>query len=446
MDSFTIEEMPFETLTLLGMTREKVLNLDKQNLIRLMSGQRTDVLRFDIYHNGKRYIMDGKLLLQRNADNAVSAHIVPVRQSIKNDYNLTTDEQTKLYTGKLINKNMDGQRYILQLDRETNEVLRARTAHIKLPFDIDARDRERLLTGKSIKVQDETGRQHNIRLDLLNDRKFSYDSEQQQLRYVGTFFTKTDLNPDDIKKYHLKEADIQRLLDGHKTNLINLNDDSGVQGKLGLKRNEDQTASLEVYPVKNEINNDIALQPDQIEKLKRGELVHSEIGGKRFLVQLDRETNDLVIAQKENVVPDVIRGYELKNDDKERLVNGQSIHFSDPRTGETVSAKMNLNHVRGVELKDDTDKLRALYMAGDKAAEMLERQISNKAERDKFLSRNNLNKNDLSNFARAAFDERQKFYFDYHNPGVTAYIQTDRNRVEFLMFSRQQTTSVGMKL
>jgi hypothetical protein len=102
--------------------------------------------------------------------------------------------------------------------------------------------------------------------------------------------------------------------------------------------------------------------------------------------------------------------------------------------------------VRGIELKDDTNMLRALYMSGDKAAEMLEKKTLDKLERDKFLSRNNLDKNDLSNSARAEFDEKQKFFFDYHNPGVTAYIQTDRNRGEFLAFNRQQTVSVGMKL
>jgi hypothetical protein len=276
-------------------------------------------LRFDFHQDGKRYIVDGKLFLQRNPDHSVSASVVPVRKSLQNDYNLTPAEQIKLYVGKLINKNIDGQRYLLQFDRETNEILRTKTANIKLPFDIDVRDRERILTGKRIKVQTETG-QHNIRLDLLNDRRFSYDGEQQQVRYVGSFFAKTDLNPDDIKKYNLKEADIQRLLDGYKTNLIDLDD--VVRGKLRLRRNEDKTTSLEVYPVKNEINNDISLRPEQIEKLKRGKLVSSETGGKMFLVQLDKETNDLMRVQTDNVLPDVMRRHELKESEKQRLMNG----------------------------------------------------------------------------------------------------------------------------
>ena len=443
MENFSINEVPYDYLSTIGVNKGSLLKLDNLNLTRLLTGQRTDIMRFDFYQNSKRYIMDGKLLLQRNADNSVSVNVVPVRKSIKNDYNLTNDEQIKLYAGKIINKNINGQRHILQLDRETNEVLRAKTANIKIPFDIDNRDRERLLTGKSIDVHDETGRQHKIQLDLLNERRFSYNGEQQQLRYVGSFFAKTDLTPEMIKRYNLNESNIQRLLDGYKTDLIDL--ENGEKGKLGLKRNEDKTASLQVYPVKNEINNDIALRPDQIEKLKRGELVSSEIDGKMFLVQLDKETNDLIKEQIDKVVPDVIRGYNLKEDEKHRLIIGQSINFVDPRTGETISARIDLNHIRRVELKDDTNKLRTLYSAGIKANEMLD-QIPNKFERDKFLSRNNLDKNNLSNSARAAFDERQKFYFDYHNPSVTAYIQTDRNRHEALLFSQQQSATIARKI
>jgi hypothetical protein len=446
MECFLMNELPYDYLNSLGMTKERLLKLDKKNLTHLLAGQRTDVLRFDFYHNNKRHIVDGKLLLQRQADRSVQVAVIPVRKNLQNDYNLSNDEQIKLYAGKLINKNINGQRYILQLDRETNEVLRAKTANIKLPFNMDANDRERLLTGKSIKIQAETGEQYTIKLDLLNDRRFTYEGEKQQLRYVGAFFTQSDLSPENIKKYDLKEADIQRLLDGYKTELIDLKDANGVKGKLQLQRNDDKTASIQVYPVKNEINNDIKLQPDQIERLKRGELVSSEIGGKMYLVQLDKETNDLIRMQKDNVVPDIVRGYDLKDDEKQRLLNGQSIHFADPRTGETVSVKIDLNHVRGIEIKDDTNKLRALYTAGAKAGEMLGRQTKNKLERESFLKRNNLDKKDLSNSARAAFDERQKFFFDYHNPGVTAYIQTDRNRMEFLAFSKRQSVSSAIKI
>jgi hypothetical protein len=444
VESFTMKEIPFESLALLGMTKEKVLSLDKQNLVRLMSGQRTDVLRFDFYRGGRRFLMDGKLFLKREPDSSVKALIVPVRKQIKNDFNLTGSEMIKLYTGALINKNIDGQRYLLQLDRETNEVVRARTSGIKLPFDMDSKDRERLLTGKSIQIRTETGNR-SVKLDLLDERRFAFDGETRRLRYVGLYFTESDLSPDDRIKYNLKEQDVQRLLDGYKTGPVEL-DGHGAKGKIGLVRNEDKSVSVQVYPVRNELNNDLHLEPQQMERLKRGETVSAEIGGKIYVCQLDRETNDLLRMQKENLIPEIIRGYNLKDSDRERLLSGQSITFSDVRTGEPVTARLDLNHVRGIDIKDDANKLKVLYLAGRNAGEALDRQVPVKLERDRFIARNNLDKNNLSNTARAAFDERQKFNFDYYNPGVMSYIQTDRNRGEFMVFCRQQSQAYSLKV
>jgi len=445
MENFSLNEMPYDDLGILGITKERLLSLDKNNLTRLLSGQRTDILRFDFYYNGKRLQLDGKLLLERSSDNAVKALVVPVRKQIQNDFNLTDAEQIKLYAGKMINKTIQGKRHLLQLDRETNEIIYAKTANIKLPFDVNEKDRERLLTGKSVQIQTETGR-HTVKVDLLNANRFSMDGESPAIRYVGSYFTMTDLQPEHIQKYNLKEQDLQRLLDGYRTNLIELNDGNGTKGKLGLIRNDDKTASLQVFPVKNEINNDLHLNPQEIDKLKRGETVTTEIAGKQYICQLDKDTNDLLRMQKDNVVPDNIRGYKLNENEKERFINGQSIHFPDPRTGETVTARLDLHHVRGIEIKDDTNKLRLIYMAGANAPETLEKQMPDKLDQAKFMARNLLDKKDLSNTARAAFDEHQKFYFDYHNPGVVSFIQTDQNRAEFMaLFSNSQKSVIALK-
>ena len=441
MDNFEINEIPFHTLAMLGMSKERILNLDRHNLIRFLSGRRTDIMRFDFYCGGQRLIMDGKLLLERT-DAGVNVSIVPVRKQIQNDYNLTNAELIKLYAGKLINKHIDGQRHILQLDRETNEVLKARTNNIKLPFDIETKERERLLLGKSIQIETETGK-HTLRLDLLNEKRFAIDGEQQRIRYAGAYFTESDIPKEDINRYNLKEQDVQRLLDGHKTGLVELQD--GSKAKIGLQRNEDKTVSMQLFPVKNELNNDLHLNSQQVEKLQRGETVAAQISGKMYLLQLDKETNDLLRRQMEHVVPDVIRGVHLKQDDKDRLMNGESVSLINKESGETVSARIDLNHVQGIDLKDDRNILKMLYMAGEKAGETLEREMPNKLEREKFLSRNSLDKNDLSNTARAAFDERQKFYFDYHNPGVMSYIRTDLNRAEYMAFCNYQSPSLKLK-
>jgi len=442
MEHFSLHQLPYPSLERIGLTKDKILSLDKDNLKRLLSGHRTDIMRFDFFEQGRRIIMDGKLLLERK-DNEIKASFIPVRKQIQNDYNLSNDELVKLYTGKLITKNIDGQRHLLQLDRDTNEIIRAKTAHIRFPFNIEKKERDKLLTGKSVNVETTKGKR-KVRLDLLNNRGFSFDGEEVRLRYFGTHFSETDLKTLDLEQYNLKEYDRQRLMDGFKSGLLELQD--GRKVKLLLERNADRTISLQIFPVKNEINNDINLNPQHIEKLKLGETVVYELNGVKYVFQLDRETNDLLRQPVSNVVPDIIRGITLKQDEKARLLNGQSISLINIQTGETITARIELNHKQGIELKDDTQKLKRLYAAGENANMELEKLLTNRVEQDKFLNRNNLQKSDLANSARAAFDEKQKFYFDYHNPGVVGFIRTDENQAEFMAFIQQNQVAHSIKI
>jgi len=429
MENFLFEELPFTSLELLGLTKEKILGLDKDNLMRLLSGKRTDILRFDFYFSGKRVIADGKLLLERNNDN-VTASVIPVRKQIENQYNLTNDELIKLYCGKLINKNIDGQRHLLQLDRETNEVIRAKTAHIAVPFQIDAKERERLLKGKSIRIDTDSGNT-KVRIDLLNGKGFALNGETQKIRYVGTNFTETDIKTLNLDQFNLKQDEIYRLMDGYKI-IVELPD--GTKSKIGLERNEDNTVSVQLFPVKNEINNDLHLQQEQLDLLKKGQTVLTLTDNVWFICQLDKETNEILRRELNSVNTHVIRGIELKPEEKDNLVNGMSISLVNQLTGETVNAKLDLNHKQGIIIEDDSIKLKELYQAGEKANIVLESNFRNIIERDKFVDRNCLDIKDLSNSARAAFDEKQKFYFDYHNPGIVGFIRTDENRSEYMAF------------
>jgi hypothetical protein len=441
MDNFSTDEVPFDTLGLIGLPKDKLLELDKDNLMRFFSGRRTDILRFDFYSQGKRIMFDGKLLLERKNEKA-TVSIVPVRKQIDNQYNLTNDELIKLYCGKLISKNIDGQRHLLQLDRETNEIIRAKTAHISFPFQVDNKERENLLKGKSIVLHTDSGNT-KVRIDLLNDKGFSLNGETQRVRYVGTHFTETDLKTLQIEQYNLKQDDMQRLLDGNKTSLLVMQD--GAYAKLRLERNDDKSVSIQLFPVKNEINNDLHLTPEQIDRIKNGETVVAQSGDKMLICQLDRETNDLLRREMSDVIPGNIRGIELKQSDKDNLFNGKSVSLLNQITGENVVAKLDLNNKNGITIDDDSTRLKKLFEAGEKANLVLESNLPNKIERDKFIDRNGLDLKDLANTARAAFDEKQKFYFDYHNPGIVGFIRTDENRVEFLAFT-QNTKALSVKM
>jgi len=439
MEIFSFNEIPFSDLQLIGLNKEKIMLFDKEELASFLSSQRTNVRRFEFYYNGKRYQLDAKLRLKRNDDNSVKVDVIPVRRQIQNDFNLTNDELLKLYAGKLINKSIDGNRCVLQLDRETCEVLCAKTSNIKLPFDIEPKEKEKLLTGKSIIIKTDSG-EHSLKLDFLNPKRYAIDEEKQEMRYVGSYFTKTDI-PEN--KYNLSENNIQLILDGYKSNIINYENN---KGRLKLMRNEDKSTCFVFFPVNNEINNNLGLSHQDIEKLKRGETVMTFVEGRNFICQLDLQTNDILTTQTENLLPETIRGYKLKGEEKETLLKGLSLHFIVPSTNENVSVKLNLNHISGLEIKDDVNILRQLYMAGDKANEILEKNMKNDIQKEKFLSRNLLDKKDLANTARVSFDERQKYFFDYHNPGVVGYIKTDNNRNDFISLMQEQNKVISFKV
>lgn len=439
-----IGRIPYDELLKIGLTKSDLLKWKQEDITKFMSGHRTGVMLIAMpLEEGKNIFVDAKLLL-KEINGEVHLNIVPVRSQLKNDYSLTEQEKIKLYAGKLLSKNIEGQRYVLQLDRETNEIVRARTSDVKLPFELQPGAKEKLYAGKNIEVETTQGIK-TIKLDLLNVKRYAFEDDLVEIRYPGRYFRETQLLREDIKRYKLSELDVHQLLDGYRTRLLNMPD--GEKGRLGLRRNEDGSASLERFVVKNELNNDIQLNSDEIDRLKRGEVVSSKINGKMYLVQLDKETNDLIRKQKDHILPETIRGIELKSSDKDRLLAGQTVSMKDSQTGESVSLKIDLSHMSGLSIKDDTYKLKMIYMAGKDAKKTIEKIIPNSIEREKFVIRNRLDKEDLANYARAAFDERQKFAYDWHNYGFSSYIQTDRNKWESMVFTHTQKTPVpGMRI
>jgi hypothetical protein len=440
-DFFIAQEIAEKELAKYGLNKEELVRFETAELKRIMTGKKSDVHLFTFTNEaGRQLQLEGKLSLKRNEDHSVTVLFTPVRKQMMDDIGLSDAEKMKLYTGQLVSKHISGERYLIQLDRETNELLKARTRDIKLPFDFSKQAREKLLTGGSIHIETPEGG-NRFTLDLLSEKGYMLGNEQHVIRYVGEFFTASEIDKETVRKYNLSEKDIQHLLDGQKTGLIKL--DEKNTGKLALIRNTDRSVSVQTFPVKDHLNNDIHLNEEQIKKLQAGELVTSQMNGKTFMVQLDRDTSDLLV--REYKIPQSIRDIPLKKDERDRLGRGLSVTLQHPSSGENITARIDFNHVTGMSIKDDRNRLCAVYSAGPKASEVLNQQLPGRLERDKFLKRNNLDSGNLANSARAAFDERQKFLFDYHNPGVMGYIQTDRNRNEFMLFSMQQSQGYSVK-
>jgi hypothetical protein len=435
-----MDEFPYDDLALLGMPKERVLNLDSRNVTALMQGRMTSVLPLEVRKENRSFLLDAKLQLTKLHDK-VEVAIFPVRKKIDNSqFKFSENELLRLYAGKMVQKNFEGERNFFQLDRETFNVFRAKAADIIIPFDMDTKTRAKLLLGNFIDVQTEKGLRR-VKLDFFSANRFVFEGEKLNIRYYGSYFQDTELQNANTFKYNLKDADVQRLLDGQKTNLVEL--ESGQKGKMGLHRDSDGRVFMQFYPVKDSLNNDIHLDAEQIQKLRRGETVTANVDGKMFVVQMDNETNELLRKQLAHVDISRIRGLEVSSADRERLLTGQSITLKNDKTGEPVTASINLSHENGLDIKDDKNKLKAIYSAGEKSSQMLESIFPNKVDRDSFMSRNLLHKGDLDNTARAAFDLKQRIDYDFHHVGYAGALKTDRNHAELHDFILGQQSPVN---
>ncbi len=185
----------------------------------------------------------------------------------------------------------------------------------------------------------------------------------------------------------IEKSDLQALLSGKRTGLFKVSgiDQMGekftMKCKFSLQRKEDGSAGLCIHPVRNRLTNDIGLKPKELEKLNSGHSICKNIEGERFLIQLDKDTNELLRVKTKDInIPSYIQDTKLNSSQKEKLRQGKEIDI-DTNT-EKVQAKIDLNTPSGITLSN--------------------------------------------------FEQKQKEAYDFHNHDVTGFLQTDRNRDEYL--------------
>lgn len=202
----------------------------------------------------------------------------------------------------------------------------------------------------------------------------------------------------------MSRDDLDKLMSGRRTSLFEIKgidskgQDFSIMSKISLVRKEDGTATLHLHPIRPEIKNDIGLSDKEIKKLKNEQLVSKTINGERYLVQLDKETNELLKAKTKDInVPTHIKDVELNNVQRERLRKGQLITIESGK--EKIQVGIDLDNQRGLKFSDKD------------------------------------------------FELKQKEAYDRHNPQVIGTIQTDKNRAEFLEYkeSKEQKTEINVK-
>lgn len=183
---FNENNIPYKELELIGISKKQILSLDKTNITALLSGKRTSLLDLTFYDNkGEEINIKGKISLYWKDENNAGVKIHPVRQEIMNDINLKPKELERLQANEIIAKNINNEKYLVQLDPETNELLKARIKNISIPssikgIELNRQQKEILKSGKEL-ILDFDKEKIAIRLDLNNPKGIRFlDFEQQQ--------------------------------------------------------------------------------------------------------------------------------------------------------------------------------------------------------------------------------------------------------------------------
>ncbi|MCQ2265369.1 MAG: DUF3945 domain-containing protein [Bacteroidales bacterium] len=101
--------------------------------------------------------------------------LIAQKRSINNSFNMANPDLKKLKNGEIvIGTDKFGRNVLRQLDKDTNTIMSVKVDTIKIPntifnTDLTHKQKKILKAGGTIKIDDENGNSHKVRLDLTND-------------------------------------------------------------------------------------------------------------------------------------------------------------------------------------------------------------------------------------------------------------------------------------
>lgn len=164
-----MEELPYQKLEKIGLSKADILALPRPVLDPLLSGCVTPILMATIEKtNGDRVEVPLKLQVTRDKNNQLNIVAYPIRKEILNDLNLSRNDVERLQNGQVIRKEMNENNVrtyrFFQLDRETQSVMH--------------KDANSLRLGDRIKEIEKLG---NIELGL-NQKKAIHEGKPIELQ------------------------------------------------------------------------------------------------------------------------------------------------------------------------------------------------------------------------------------------------------------------------
>lgn len=210
-------------------------------------------------------------------------------------------------------------------------------------------------------------------------------------------FARLGYNKRDI--LFMNKEDLKQLLAGKRTSLMEIHSIDGnrlskaIEAKFSLKWDKNGKVQLVLHPVRNEIENDIKLNATQLDKLKQGQVITKKIDGENYLVQLDKDNNELLKTKvKDIVIPSHIEHIELGLEQKQKLKKGEPIILVADNKEFQVSVDLNAR-------------------LGYKFEQLHNQELE------------------------------QKIRFDMEHPEYVGVLQTDENRDQYLQYQREHQVS-----
>ena len=213
--TFIAEELPYKQLEGVGIARKQILDMPKAILKNLLSGQLSPLLELNVHSdNGKNLCTLAKLRLTRDKDGKAQLMIYPSYKNVQNDLGLHDKELDRLKDGQIIKKELrkNGQRKILyvQLDHETNCLLKANCEMIKIPnsignIELGQNQKKQIREGKPVQI--DIGDKKNVTIGISLKDPVGFKIIDGDLReFEKQKAIKWDIeNPDKIGFWHTSE-------------------------------------------------------------------------------------------------------------------------------------------------------------------------------------------------------------------------------------------------
>ena len=145
--AFLEEEIPYDKLEKLGISRRAFLSIPKDLVDPIINGKVSPILKAHIKaKNGKTMEIPMKIQLSRDDDGSIKLLTYQRTKQIQNDFELTPRELERVKNGEVIRKELeeDGIRKMkfIQLDCETNALIPKSVARVRIAEKL--RDMEKI--------------------------------------------------------------------------------------------------------------------------------------------------------------------------------------------------------------------------------------------------------------------------------------------------------------